>query len=60
MLKQLTVSDGSSTKPKSNVRISGVGGFLFAVIFALAIGGVGILDMNGVAENYIWFRTIKK
>jgi len=51
MLKQLTVSDGSSTKPKSNVRISGVGGFLFAVIFALAIGGVGILDMNGVAES---------
>lgn len=51
MLKQLTVSDGSSNKQKSNVRISSVGGFLFAVIFVLAIIGVAIMDMNGVSES---------
>jgi regulator of protease activity HflC (stomatin/prohibitin superfamily) len=52
MLKQLTVSDGASTKPKSNLRVSGVGGFLFAVIFALAILGVAIMDKNGVPETF--------
>jgi len=51
MLKQLTVSDGSSNKLKSNLRISGVGGFLFAVIFVLAIIGVAIMDLNGVSES---------
>jgi uncharacterized membrane protein YqiK len=51
MLKQLTVSDGSSTKPKSNVRISGVGGFLFTIIFILGIVGTGIMDSNGVSET---------
>lgn len=51
MLKQLTVSDGANTKPKSNLRINGVGGFLFAVVFILAILGVAIMDMNGVSET---------
>jgi regulator of protease activity HflC (stomatin/prohibitin superfamily) len=50
MLKQLTVSDGSNTKAKSNFRISGVGGFLFAIIFILAVVGVGVMDTNGVSE----------
>lgn len=51
MLKQLTVSDGSATKVKSNFRVSGVGGFLFTVIFVLAIVGTGIMDSNGVPET---------
>ena len=33
MLKQLTVSDGANIKPRYSLRISGVGGFLFALIF---------------------------
>ncbi|HSB66155.1 MAG TPA: slipin family protein [Anaerolineales bacterium] len=51
MLKQLTVSDGSTSKPKSNVRISGFGGFIFAVILVLAIGGSAIMDSNGVPAS---------
>ena len=51
MLKQLTVSNGSSAKPKSNIRISGVGGFLFTIIFILGIVGTGIMDSNGVSET---------
>ena len=51
MLKQITVSDGSSTRPKSNVRISGVGGFLFTIIFAIAILAVGFMDTKGVTES---------
>lgn len=51
MLKQLTVSDGSNPKVKSNFRVSGVGGFLFAVLFVLAVVGVGIMDMNGLPET---------
>ena len=51
MLKQLTVSDGSSSKVKPNFRISGVGGFLFVIIFVLAIVGVAIMDMNGLPET---------
>ncbi len=51
MLKQLTVSDGASTKVKSNLRVNGVGGFLFAIIFVLAILGVAIMDTNGVSET---------
>jgi len=51
MLKQLTVSDGSSTKTKSNFRVSGVGGFLFAVVFALAIIGVAVMDRYGIPET---------
>src|SRR4030065_2408158 len=51
MLKQITVSDGSNTRPKSNVRISGVGGFLFTIIFAIAILAVGFMDTKGVTES---------
>ncbi len=51
MLKQLTVSDGSNMKPKSNLRISGVGGFLFAIVFILAVAGVGVMDTYGVSET---------
>ena len=46
MLKQLIVPDSSKTK--TNVRVSGVGGFLFSVIMVLAIVGVGIMDQNDV------------
>ena len=51
MLKQLTVSDGASTKPRSSLRVSGVGGFLFAIFFIVAIIGVAIMDTNGVSET---------
>jgi regulator of protease activity HflC (stomatin/prohibitin superfamily) len=51
MLKQLTVSDGASIKPRSNLRISGVGGFLFALLFIVAIAGVAIMDSNGAPET---------
>ncbi len=50
MLKQLTVADGSGTKPKSNVRISGPGVFLFVVIMVIAVTGAGIMDVNGVSQ----------
>jgi regulator of protease activity HflC (stomatin/prohibitin superfamily) len=50
MLKQLIVPDGSIIKPKSNVRISGVGGFLFAIIFALGVMAVAIMETNGVPQ----------
>lgn len=51
MLKQLTVSDGSNTKLRTNLRVSGVGGFLFAVILIVAIAGVALMDTNGVSET---------
>ena len=51
MLKQLTVPDGASTKPKSNIHFSGVGGFLIAVFFIAAIVGIAIMDTNGVPET---------
>src|SRR4030042_4173972 len=53
MLKQLTVSDGSSTKVRSNLRISGVGVFFFVLLMIVAIGGAGIMDSNGVSENIV-------
>jgi regulator of protease activity HflC (stomatin/prohibitin superfamily) len=59
MLKRLTVSDGSSSKPKSNLRISGVGAFLFALIFIIAIASVVIMDGYGVPETIsVWFLII--
>lgn len=51
MKKQLTVSDGSDTKPKSNLRISGVGWFLFFVILFLGIGGAILMNENGISQN---------
>jgi regulator of protease activity HflC (stomatin/prohibitin superfamily) len=51
MLKQLTVPDGASTKPKSNLRFSGVGGFLFTVFDIVAIVGIAIMDSNGIPET---------
>jgi regulator of protease activity HflC (stomatin/prohibitin superfamily) len=51
MLKQLTVSDGANPKPKSSLRFSGVGGFLFSIFFIAAIVGVAIMDKNGVSET---------
>src|SRR4030042_3508310 len=53
MLKQLAVSDGASTKPRTSLRVSGVGGFLFAVVFIVAILGVAIMDANGVSETIL-------
>src|SRR5512136_141688 len=50
MLKQLTVSDGSSAKPKSTARISAIGSFIFVVILLLAIVGTAIMDSNGVPQ----------
>jgi regulator of protease activity HflC (stomatin/prohibitin superfamily) len=51
MLKQLTIPDRSSTKPKSNVRINGVAGLVATVIFVLAILGVILMDTNGISET---------
>jgi regulator of protease activity HflC (stomatin/prohibitin superfamily) len=51
MLKQLTVPDAASTKPKSNLRFSGVGGFLFTVFDIVAIVGIAIMDSNGIPET---------
>src|SRR5512136_249816 len=48
MHKQLTVSDGSNVKPKSNARVSGIGTFIFVVILLLAIIGSAIMDNFGV------------
>ncbi|MGE5123074.1 MAG: slipin family protein [Acidobacteriaceae bacterium] len=53
MLKQLTVSDGATATPKSTLRISGVGLFLFFVLLAVAIAGTVIMDTNGVSENIV-------
>jgi hypothetical protein len=53
MLKQLTVSDGSPSKIKSNVRISGVAGFLFIVFLLLAFLGAVIMGNNGVSETIL-------
>lgn len=52
MLKKLIISDGSKVKPISNLRISGVGAFLFVVIFALGILGVSIMENNGISESF--------
>jgi regulator of protease activity HflC (stomatin/prohibitin superfamily) len=51
MKKQTTVTDGSSTTPKSNLRISGVGWFLFFIILVLGIGGTILMDENGIPQN---------
>ncbi|HEX9091783.1 MAG TPA: slipin family protein, partial [Anaerolineales bacterium] len=50
MLKQLTVADGSNMKPKSNLRVSGVGIFLFVILMVLAIAGTALMDSNGVSQ----------
>jgi regulator of protease activity HflC (stomatin/prohibitin superfamily) len=44
-------SDSSGTKPKSNLRISGVGWFLFIVILVMAIGGTILMDENGISQT---------
>ncbi len=51
MLKQLIIPDGSNSKPKNNLRVSGVGGFLFAVILVLAAVGVGVMETYGISET---------
>jgi len=51
MLKQLTVSDGSNVKPKSNARVTGIGVFLFVVILLVALIGTAIMDNNGVSDS---------
>ena len=51
MLKQLTVSDGSNVKPKSNARVTGIGVFLFVVILLVALIGAAIMDNNGVSDS---------
>ena len=53
MLKQLTVSDGASTKAKSNLRVSSVGAFLFALLLVAALAGAVIMETNGVSENIV-------
>jgi regulator of protease activity HflC (stomatin/prohibitin superfamily) len=50
MLKQLTVADGSNMKLKSNLRISGVGIFLFVILMIVAVAGAAVMDMNGVSQ----------
>ncbi len=51
MLKQLTVADGSGNKPRSNVRLSGVGTFLFIVLVIVAVVGAAFMDTNGVRQS---------
>ncbi|GEM_PF-1635944 len=51
MLKQLTVADGSSTRYMSTIRISAIGGFLFAVIIFLAVFGKVWMDRKYVFES---------
>jgi regulator of protease activity HflC (stomatin/prohibitin superfamily) len=53
MKKQPAVPNGSSTKPKSNLRISAVGWFLFIVILTLAIFGTNLMDTNGISQTII-------
>ncbi|MFZ2096770.1 MAG: slipin family protein [Anaerolineales bacterium] len=53
MLKQLSVSDSSGTKPKSNVRISGVAAFLFVIFVLLAIFGAQFMGNNGISQAII-------
>jgi len=50
MLKQLTVADGSNIRPKSNLRISGVGIFLFVILMIMAVTGAAVMDTNGVSQ----------
>ncbi len=50
MLKPLTIMDGSSARVRTNVRISGIGGFVFSVILVLAILGTALMDSNGIAQ----------
>jgi regulator of protease activity HflC (stomatin/prohibitin superfamily) len=51
MKKQSDSSNSSSTKPKSNLQISGVGWFLFFIILILGIGGTILMDENGISQN---------
>ncbi len=51
MVKPLNIMDSSSTKPKSNVRVSGIGVFTFIVIVILAILGAALMDTNGISQN---------
>jgi hypothetical protein len=51
MKKQSDSSNSSSTKPKSNLQISGVGWFLFFIILILGIGGTILMDENGIPQN---------
>ena len=50
MLKQLTVADGSNMKSKSNLRISGVGIFLFVILTIVAVAGAAVMETNGVSQ----------
>lgn len=53
MLKQITVSDGSNARPKSNVRFSNIGIFLFVVILLLGVTGAAIMDNYGLPDSVI-------
>ncbi len=53
MLKQLTVSDGSNSRPRSNVRFSGIGIFLFVVILLVAVFGATIMGNYGLPDIII-------
>lgn len=51
MKKQSTVTDVTTTKPKSTLRISGVAWFLFAVIFVVSLYITSLMDKNGIPQN---------
>ncbi len=53
MLKQLTVSDGSTSRPKSNLRVSGIGVLVFVVFIVIAIVGTAIMGNKGLSDTFV-------
>ena len=51
MLKQLTVSDGSTSKLKSNVHVSSIGAFIFIVLAIFAIVGAAMMETRGMPDT---------
>ncbi len=48
--KRITVSDGSTTKNETSLRVFGIGGFVLAVIIMFAIIGLTLMTTNGVPD----------
>ena len=51
VLKQLTVSDGSTVRQGPNLRITAIGSFVLAVTIALSIISLTLMTTNGVPDT---------
>lgn len=51
MATESKTSSNTSSKPKSNMRISGIGIFIFVVLMIVAVIGSALMDQNNVSPT---------